>query len=85
VRDWSKDLELYDGSPPATPHASPLEHVATPDATGTANFRGWQQLRTSCSKQTTATRALIEVVAHEAISRRAGGGRRRCLHAVLSL
>jgi thymidylate synthase ThyX len=46
VRDWSKDLELYDRlTTQQPPHASPLEHVATPDGTGTGNFRGWQQLR----------------------------------------
>jgi hypothetical protein len=46
VRDWSKDLELYDRlTTQQPPHASPLEHVATPDSTGTGNFRGWQQLR----------------------------------------
>jgi thymidylate synthase ThyX len=46
VRDWSKDLELYDRlTTQQPPHASPLEHVATPDDRGTGNFRGWQQLR----------------------------------------
>jgi thymidylate synthase ThyX len=46
VRDWSKDLDLYDRlTTQQPPHASPLEHVATPDAHGTGNFRGWQQLR----------------------------------------
>jgi thymidylate synthase ThyX len=46
VRDWSKDLDLYDRlTTQQPPHASPLEHVATPDAKGTGNFRGWQQLR----------------------------------------
>jgi thymidylate synthase ThyX len=46
VRDWSKDLDLYERlTTQQPPHASPLEHVATPDAHGTGNFRGWQQLR----------------------------------------
>ena len=48
-RDISKDMELYDrlvSSDP--PHASPLEHVATParpDHEVQGNLRGWQQLR----------------------------------------
>jgi thymidylate synthase ThyX len=46
VRDWSKDLDLYDRlTTQQPPHASPLEHVATPASGGTGNFRGWQQLR----------------------------------------
>ncbi len=53
VRDYDKDIELYiklvDASPP---HASPLEHVATPclhlpgeEVWHEGNFRGWDQLR----------------------------------------
>ena len=48
-RDIDKDLELYERLVTARPpHASPLEHVATPlvrfdKAKG--NFRGWSQLR----------------------------------------
>jgi thymidylate synthase ThyX len=47
--DVDKDLETYErlcspGDGP--PHASPLEHVATPfTAPVMGNFRGWQQLR----------------------------------------
>jgi thymidylate synthase ThyX len=61
VRDIQKDLELYDHLVSASPpHASPLEHVATPDIGNKAwisnpdgkrsvpvlgNFTGWRQLR----------------------------------------
>lgn len=48
VRDYHKDLELFDKLVSARPgHWSPLEHVATPDPTYRApgNFRGWRQLR----------------------------------------
>jgi thymidylate synthase ThyX len=46
VRDWSKDLDLYERlTTQQPPHASPLEHVATPAPEGSGNFRGWQQLR----------------------------------------
>ncbi len=50
-RDHSADLDLYARLVAAAPpHASPLEHVATPaEAYGRAeprgNFRGWHQLR----------------------------------------
>lgn len=47
VRDQNLDLELFDKLVEAEPpHASPLEHVATPttmDVPG--NFYGWRQLR----------------------------------------
>jgi hypothetical protein len=56
VRDVRKDLELYTRLISASPpHASPLEHVATPcsaERLGVSskhhhlgNFRGWDQLR----------------------------------------
>lgn len=51
VRDPDKDIELYDRLVAVTPpHASPLEHVATPcpEVTGHlhfGNFSGWDQLR----------------------------------------
>ena len=48
-RDLDEDLELYDRFVTADPpHASPLEHVATPAPAGHAplgNLRGWLQLR----------------------------------------
>lgn len=50
TRDLAKDVELFErlanpGEGP--PHASPLEHVATPDLYGDSvgNFEGWHQLR----------------------------------------
>lgn len=51
IRDVAKDLELYDRLTTTTPpHASPLEHVATPcppcdDHCHLGNFTGWDQLR----------------------------------------
>lgn len=56
VRDAFKDLELYERLATADPpHASPLEHVATPNFHGATsdfsiynspgNFTGWRQLR----------------------------------------
>lgn len=47
VRDWHADLDLYQRLATADPpHASPLEHVATPHHGDTAgNFHGWAQLR----------------------------------------
>lgn len=54
IRDWSKDLDLFEFLISADPpHASPLEHVATPAwnyAWGNAepykgNLCGWNQLR----------------------------------------
>ena len=49
TRDLAKDVELFDRlSTASPPHASPLEHVATPANPGTippGNFRGWHQLR----------------------------------------
>lgn len=47
VRDWDKDLELFNRLVSAKPgHWSPLEHVATPDLlTRLGNFSGWRQLR----------------------------------------
>ena len=53
VRDPDKDIELYDRLVTVTPpHASPLEHVATPcsglgDHLHRGNFEGWDQLRHS--------------------------------------
>lgn len=48
-RDIQADLDLFQRLISAEPpHASPLEHVATPSRHGAArnsNFRGWQQLR----------------------------------------
>ncbi|MFZ0666997.1 MAG: FAD-dependent thymidylate synthase [Acidimicrobiales bacterium] len=46
-RDPAKDLELYDRLTSAVPpHASPLEHVATPESgVPLGNFVGWRQLR----------------------------------------
>ena len=46
-RDVDADLALYDKLVTADPpHASPLEHVATPCATPSlGNFYGWRQLR----------------------------------------
>lgn len=49
-RDYRRDLELFDqlvGANP--PHASPLEHVATPTrySQSAGNFSGWEQLRHS--------------------------------------
>lgn len=46
-RDPDKDLELYERLTVAQPpHASPLEHVATPEAgVRLGNFNGWRQLR----------------------------------------
>lgn len=55
IRDPAKDVELYERLVTATPpHASPLEHVATPALNWHAqnerhisrgNFQGWRQLR----------------------------------------
>ena len=50
VRDWEKDVEMFDRLVSADPaHASPLEHVARPDYPDEedvpGNFRGWTQLR----------------------------------------
>lgn len=47
VRDLAKDIELYERLTEATPpHASPLEHVATPASFAfLGNFRGFRQLR----------------------------------------
>lgn len=49
VRDLAKDVELYERlcNPGEGPeHASPLEHVATPDTESRlGNFDGWRQLR----------------------------------------
>lgn len=50
VRDPAKDLELYERlSTLSPPHASPLEHVATPyqewSDNPLGNFSGWKQLR----------------------------------------
>lgn len=48
-RDYDADLNLYDRlTSDDPPHASPLEHVATPTQPGymaLGNFRGWTQLR----------------------------------------
>jgi thymidylate synthase ThyX len=49
-RDVAEDLKLYDRLVSASPpHASPLEHVATPvhasEAPPRGNFQGWRQLR----------------------------------------
>lgn len=49
-RDLEEDLKLYDRFVSADPpHASPLEHVATPapttDSRQLGNLRGWLQLR----------------------------------------
>jgi hypothetical protein len=49
-RDLDEDLKLYDRFVTADPpHASPLEHVATPapaaDSRQLGNLRGWLQLR----------------------------------------
>jgi thymidylate synthase ThyX len=49
-RDLDEDLQLYDRFVTADPpHASPLEHVATPatasDSPQLGNLRGWRQLR----------------------------------------
>ena len=49
-RDLDEDLQLYDRFVTADPpHASPLEHVATPatasDSQQLGNLRGWRQLR----------------------------------------
>ena len=48
-RELSADLALYDKLISAEPpHASPLEHVATPSTSSTlGNFKGWAQLRHS--------------------------------------
>lgn len=50
TRDLAEDVKLFErlrnpGEGP--PHASPLEHVATPDiyGDGVGNFKGWHQLR----------------------------------------
>jgi hypothetical protein len=62
VRDWSKDLDLYARlTTQQPPHASPLEHVATPAATGSGNFRGWQQLRHLVLEPDTVASDSIEV------------------------
>lgn len=47
VRDLAKDIELYERLVSARPpHASPLEHVATPSMfLQMGNFHGWRQLR----------------------------------------
>lgn len=47
VRDVDKDLELYDRLVGARPiHASPFEHVATPEAGDPpGNLTGWRQMR----------------------------------------
>lgn len=47
VRSLDKDLELYERLVSADPmHASPLEHVATPDPGPVlGNFDGWRQMR----------------------------------------
>jgi len=49
VRDLDKDLELYRRLVASNPpHASPLEHVATPARPGEkvlGNFQGWHQFR----------------------------------------
>lgn len=52
VRDFEKDLDLFDKLVRGKPHLSPLEHVATPteeDFYGEkkleGNFTGWTQLR----------------------------------------
>lgn len=50
--DISEDLKLYDrlvGSQPI--HASPVEHQAYPQATGSRNFDGWYQFREIVEKQ----------------------------------
>lgn len=50
--DISEDLKLYDrlvGSKPI--HASPVEHQAYPQATGSRNFDGWYQFREIVEKQ----------------------------------
>ncbi len=45
-RDPEADLDLFRRLRTAKPpHASPLEHVATPAKDGSGNFRGWYQLR----------------------------------------
>jgi len=45
-RDPAEDINLYQRLVSADPpHASPLEHVATPALNGTGNFTGWRQLR----------------------------------------
>jgi hypothetical protein len=45
-RSPDADIALYWRLVNATPpHASPLEHVATPALNGTGNFTGWKQLR----------------------------------------
>lgn len=48
VRDLSADVTLFERlSTAQPPHASPLEHVATPDSVShqLSNFTGWNQLR----------------------------------------
>lgn len=48
VRDYLEDLKLFDRLVSAKPiHASPAEHIATPDcrATVLGNFDGWRQFR----------------------------------------
>lgn len=48
IRDVAKDIELFDKLVTADPpHASPLEHVATParDVAPAGNFEGWHQFR----------------------------------------
>jgi thymidylate synthase ThyX len=47
-RDLDSDLKLYDRlAKSVPPHASPLEHIATPlvDGPPMGNFAGWRQLR----------------------------------------
>lgn len=54
VRDYEKDIELYERLVSAEPsHASPLEHVATPWSQAYSklgNFTGWKQLRHKVGK-----------------------------------
>lgn len=48
IRDPQKDVDMYDKLVSADPpHASPLEHVATPTRISgmPGNFKGWEQLR----------------------------------------
>lgn len=46
VRDVEQDVDRYNRLVAAQPpHASPLEHVATPGFNKPGNFDGWQQLR----------------------------------------
>lgn len=51
-RDTGEDLRLFNRLAEANPpHASPLEHVATPDASCVlGNFTGWLQLRHAMKK-----------------------------------